>query len=138
MTNEHTEGSMTQELRKLAKAAINDEWRHVQADDCHGHYIETCGSAESICDLYFTTNKRHDFRNAEQNAAYIAAANPAAILALLDRLEKAEKDAARLDWLDSQGYGYGFEDMHEGNRWTIDGPFANVRIAIDEAMDASK
>ena len=72
------------------------------------------------------------------NAAYCTAAGPEEILALLDRLEKAEKDAARLDWLNSQGYAYGFQDMHEGNRWTIDGPFANVRIAIDSAMEASK
>jgi len=57
---------------------------------------------------------------------------------LIDRLEKAEKDAARLDWFDSQCEAYGFQDMHEGNRWTIEGPFANLRIAIDRAMEASK
>lgn len=44
------------------------------------------------------------------------------------------KDAARLDWLDSQGTSYGFEDMHEGNRWMIDGPFANIRNALDAAI----
>jgi hypothetical protein len=46
-------------------------------------------------------------------------------------------DAMRLDWLDQQGYAYGFEDMHEGNRWGIEGPFANLRKAIDAARLAT-
>jgi hypothetical protein len=48
------------------------------------------------------------------------------------------RDAERLDWLDSQGYAYGFQDMHEGNRWMIDGPFTNVRAAIDAALAAKQ
>lgn len=35
----------------------------------------------------------------EQNTAFIRATDPAAILELLDRLEAAEKDAARYRWL---------------------------------------
>ena len=45
-------------------------------------------------------------------------------------------DAERLDWLQSQGEAYGFENYHEGNRWTIDGPFMFVRDAIDAAIAA--
>lgn len=46
-------------------------------------------------------------------------------------------DAAEmLDWLDKQGCAYGFEDMHEGNRWMIEGPFNSLRDAIDAAMQA--
>ena len=33
-----------------------------------------------------------------------------------------------------QGVAYGFEDMHEGNEWMVDGPFANLRKAIDAAI----
>lgn len=44
------------------------------------------------------------------------------------------KDAERLDWLDQQGYAYGFQDMHEGNRWLIEGPFSSLRVAIDAEL----
>lgn len=43
-------------------------------------------------------------------------------------------DAERLDFLETIGVSYGFEDMHEGNRWMIDGPFMFVRDAIDAAI----
>jgi hypothetical protein len=45
-------------------------------------------------------------------------------------------DAERLEWLDRQAEAYGFEDLHEGNRWLIDGPFPNLRAAIDAARSA--
>ncbi len=118
---------MTQELRKLAEAATVGIWKASGFDvNSKEHGWATIANTEL------------DYDGMAENAAYIAAANPAAILALLDRVEKAEKDAERMDWLDSQCYAYGFQDMHEGNRWTIDGPFANLRIAIDESMEASK
>lgn len=53
--------------------------------------------------------------------------------------EPASQDTERLDWLETQGVSYGFEDSHEGNRWTIEGPFRTLRTAIDECMsDATK
>lgn len=122
---------MTQELRKLAEAATQGPW--IAGDDEDSDYY-LVGPPSFGTVVTNPVVQLHALNNAE----FIAAANPAAILELLARLEKAEKDAARLDWFDSQGYAYGFQDMHEGNRWTIDGPFANVRIAIDEAMEASK
>ena len=45
--------------------------------------------------------------------------------------DSVQEDAARLDWLDQQCEGYGFQDIHEGNCWEISGPYANVRQAID-------
>lgn len=50
-------------------------------------------------------------------------------------LESCKRDAERLDKLDGIGYAYGFEDMHEGNRWMIDGPFRDIRSAIDAMQD---
>jgi len=44
------------------------------------------------------------------------------------------KDAERLTWFETQREAYGFEDVHEGNRWTIEGPFSTLREAIDAAM----
>lgn len=51
-------------------------------------------------------------------------------------IDALKADAERLDWFDKQGYAYGFEDTHEGNRWMIEGPFMSVRTAIDELMAA--
>ena len=45
--------------------------------------------------------------------------------------DSLQEDAARLDWLDQQCEAYGFQDIHEGNRWEIGGAYANVREAID-------
>ena len=49
------------------------------------------------------------------------------------RAENAElaKDAGRLDLLDSLCESYGFQDVHEGNRWVIDGPYRDIRTAAD-------
>ena len=55
-------------------------------------------------------------------------------LGVIARLRAAEKDAERLTWLDRQVEAYGFEGCHEGNRWFIDGPFRDLRTAIDAAM----
>lgn len=55
-----------------------------------------------------------------------------------DRADSVQEDAARLDWLDQQCEGYGFQDIHEGNRWEISGPYANVRQAIDYERAARK
>jgi hypothetical protein len=54
--------------------------------------------------------------------------------ALEEENAELRKDAGRLDWIDSQCEAYGFEDIHEGNRWFLDGPFSTIRIAIDAAI----
>ena len=51
-----------------------------------------------------------------------------------EALDAVIKDAERLDWFDMECEGYGFEDIQEGNRWVIDGPFRTVRDAIDAAI----
>lgn len=62
----------------------------------------------------------------------------AAIAQPVPQAQGDAKDAERLDWLQSQTEAYGFQDMHEGNRWTIDGPFMFVRDAIDAAIASQK
>jgi hypothetical protein len=77
--------------------------------------------------------------NDDANAAFIAACNPTAIRALIERLEAAEKDAARYAWL---------RDSHpaDGGVWAAMGiPNTHAGIscwrheeldaAIDSAMD---
>lgn len=50
--------------------------------------------------------------------------------------EARRRDAERLDRLDAACEPYGFEEVHEGNRWLLDGPFRTVRDAIDSLPDA--
>ena len=52
--------------------------------------------------------------------------------------DSVQEDVARLDWLDQQCEAYGFQDIHEGNRWEIGGAYANVREAIDAERAARK
>ncbi|MFN4121310.1 hypothetical protein [Acidovorax sp.] len=70
---------------------------------------------------------------AEVRAMLSAAPTPPAQAA-----DSVLEDAARLDWLDQQCEAYGFQDIHEGNRWEISGPYANVRVAIDAERAARK
>ena len=57
------------------------------------------------------------------------------LLQAANKIAALEADAARMDFLDSIGAAYGFEDTHEGNRWMIDGPFNSLRAAIDAAIE---
>lgn len=52
------------------------------------------------------------------------------------RLDAAERDKARLDWLETQAVPYGFQDIHEGNGWEVFGAYATVREAIDSERAA--
>lgn len=65
------------------------------------------------------------------------------LLELLDRLEKAEKDAARMDWLDKYAHVATWVD-NEPTKLVIDAASGDEftgdtwRDAIDSAMEASK
>ena len=75
-----------------------------------------------------------DYRGENKNHAVIRAAY-AAMLAAAPVQQAAPagdaEDTARLNWLDQQCEAYGFEDIHEGNRWAIYGAYADLRKAID-------
>jgi hypothetical protein len=121
---------MTQELRKLAEAATQGEWHQTPTSGIYqGRMIVTDDRAACIGETHNA--------NATENAAYIAAASPAAILELLDRVEKAEKDAARLDWMNLAGNRYAFDvagawysRKDRGSPYT---KHKTIRAAIDAA-----
>jgi len=75
----------------------------------------------------------------EADLKFIAACNPVAIRELIERLEAAEKDAARLDWLTKQFRAMSL-DMGGNHCWvlarsgSIRGP--NMIAAIDSAMQS--
>lgn len=125
------------ELEAAAKAATPGPWV------TDGEYINEHGNL-----LYCHVGVPGDGRLADtssncmvpdqecrSNAWFIATANPATILALLAERAELKRDADRLNKLDSIGYAYGFEDMHEGNRWMIDGPYRDIRTAIDDMQE---
>lgn len=69
---------------------------------------------------------------------FVVAASPATILALLAERAELKRDAERLNKLDKLCEAYGFEDVHEGNRWMIDGPFGNIRDAADSMPEEAE
>ena len=93
----------TKELRRLAQAATPGPWyatgkltRYVEARIDGGLIQEVAACGPTKADGGYGPQQ-------EANASLIAAANPAAITELLDRLEAAEKecDALRKGWNDA-------------------------------------
>ena len=113
-----------EELRRLAEAATPGPWRY-ELDGPKSNDMRHAVLAE-ITDLWIVacyrsgTTPEDDSSEAadaeaEANARLIAAANPAAVLSLLDRLEVVERDAAR--WREAVGdawYKSGL-DIHGGS-----------------------
>ena len=117
---------MTQELRRLAEAATQGK-RHYWVNKRAGgtHVQLSAGENDLCCRIEIASTTRADIE-------YIAAANPAAILELLDRLEKAEKDAKRWKFVQDNIYSLPYDDHGAGPEFD----FSNE--TIDNAMEASK
>lgn len=142
-------------LRKAAQEATPGPWErsarpsgpfwHISSDYTVGG--ERCVSGKQAVAAVHATNKRVTPVYAamfEANARHIAAANPAAILALLDRLEQAEKDAARYRWLRNEAWGCG-QLSKEGAPHVVKFRSTDMRggmtelaeEALDSAVDAA-
>lgn len=80
-------------LRELAEVATQGPWYCDECDPADGHALAWIGK------WFIETAHRMPYADQQADASFIAAANPAAIIALLDRLEAAERDAKRFDWL---------------------------------------
>ena len=77
-----------EELRGLAQAATPGIWCHVQRgiSRWHGERIEA--DLNPICDFAMLQDCCvHEYDRAYENAAYIQAANPAAIIGLIDTIQ---------------------------------------------------
>lgn len=75
-----------QALRRLAKKATKQQWHAFTAPGTHA--VHTAGDAR--CGDIIKWPGFDDQPNAENNAKFIAAANPVTVLALLDELEAAD------------------------------------------------
>ena len=83
----------TNALRKLCKSATPGPWRSL--DD-----IQWNECVAEIGDLHVVPNENTELSDVKNDAAYIAAANPATVLALLDELDRLrtiESAACNLD-----------------------------------------
>jgi len=81
----------TKELRRLAQAATSGEWYVERGNHIYGRNEVTDGE-EVWHPVIACTDDDEVSINFEGNAKFIAAANPAVINELLDRLEAAEKE----------------------------------------------
>ena len=112
----------TNELRKLANRAIQE---------CMYSDFYAAANPAAVIGLL----DEIDRLRTEAVAADIRIANDALVIAgLTAERDAAQADAKRLEWLSQQGVSFGFEDIHEGNKWEIGGPYATLRIAIDAEM----
>jgi Ead/Ea22-like protein len=94
-------------LRQLAEAATPGPW---ETDDPYivmsvqdGKIVYLANTADLDCDIYQT----------EHNAAYIAAANPTAILALFDTIDAQRKLLERAETVLSASYGDFYDEIFE-------------------------
>lgn len=121
MSCEITDKQIAQ-IEVLAESSTGGEWDYVEHDDCaylEGPSGEFIGTADHVHDGY-----------------WMAAANPARILALISRLRAAERDAARYRWLtDGKRGDYCWNNVlskeDRGDHDCLD-------IAIDTAMKGDK
>lgn len=82
-------------LREAAERAGQNDWEYVYTSDLSapGRGYITVGGAEAI---YCLNKAAGGVKQSENVLRYIAAANPATVLALLDELEAAERRNAEL------------------------------------------
>ena len=83
-------------LREAAERAGQNDWEYVYTSDLSapGRGYITVGGAEAI---YCLNKAAGGVKQSENVLRYIAASNPATMLALLDELEAAEKRIAELE-----------------------------------------
>lgn len=92
---------MIEELKKLAEAATPGPWRE---DEIVLHKAD--GSTELIASTVYSGKTRIAEVDDARDQKLIAAANPATVLALIERVERAEAENARmreaLEWYAEQ------------------------------------
>ncbi|HCF6331679.1 TPA: hypothetical protein NII06_006404 [Pseudomonas aeruginosa] len=109
--------------------SISDEQLAELEEYCHKRAFVCCGNFKSGAEYM---SAREEVCCNEPVLTDVNINTPAEeILGLIARLRAAEADVERLNKLDALCEAYGFEGIHEGNRWLIDGPYRDIRAAID-------
>jgi len=110
-------------LRDLAQAVTDKQWHAVRPDHCGGWWVVSTDEGG-----FDTIDESADGGFSEEKAKFIAAANPARILSLLDRLEAYEKERAllRAEW----------QDAYAAFKGAFDTPVARRKVDDEYAADA--
>ena len=126
-------------LRKLAEEATPGPWYQVGLPwNQNGDFV-CAGSEDPHIGKYVADTEDFDgeVENSFENAGYIAAANPQAIISLLDYIETLEKDAGRYQYLRSRDPRKdpcdqcGYDGLHLSTGHLLD-------CHIDDAMGETK
>lgn len=134
------------ELRKAAEKIkawkLGDAWLDTTEDESAAVVgnIDEDGREFPVvivdCDQYFQG------QDSLPLAKFYAAANPEAIISLLDYVESLERDAARYRYLRDDGEGFDISvlerDTEDGELWVHGYPPEELDDAIDAAMGESK
>ena len=83
-----------EKIKAAALAATQGEWRTTDRGDAGRLDVVALLESEVFKDRLTLARGV-----GKQNATYIAAANPSAVLELITRLEAAEKEVSRLEWI---------------------------------------
>lgn len=116
------------ELKKLAEAATQGEWRHdtksgkIGAVEVDGYDI-----------VQVQSRRRFDYASRNADAAFIAGANPYSVMCLIDDNEETRMDAARYRWLKSTHW-FDVSLCAYGDICCGDGDFDEIDDVIDAAM----
>lgn len=113
------------ELKLLAEAATQGPWNHYQHGVIKGGPVVQFANGSAQQQIIMTTGAEW-MRDGEQydNADFIAAANPAAVLALIAEVEALRKDAERYRWL----------RQYTVKSLAVSGALASLDRDIDAAM----
>ena len=79
----------TDELKRLAEGATSGPWRYQEQSDAYTHIVRA-GEKRFVCQLSQTGER------SEANARFMAAADPAAILSLIEEVEGLRAENAEL------------------------------------------
>lgn len=120
-------------LKAAAQAATPGPWWSGECVPADGHALAWLGQSFVDCE-----GGQRNYVAPSRDADFIATANPSAILELIERLEKAEKDAARLDFITA--------NTHPGDGWVCRPSLAGSvclmvclsgKTSIRDAIDAA-
>lgn len=117
-------------LRRIAESAPAGPWHApgmAEVHDAEHNVIAYCAGLEEQEDGSITPN----IEAGDAMARYVSAFDREVALALLDRLERAEKDAARLDWLADPANTIGNVQLPTE---CVEQNIHSLRAAIDAAM----
>lgn len=123
---------------------------HVRSSECRRRQrmqIEADFQSLTTCRDHWKTSFEHERANVIRLRSLLAAAHGAACQCSdchITRFKNGESqpptganqptDTERMDALEMLCEAYGSSGVHEGNRWVIDGPFADLRTAADQLL----